>query len=103
MTIPPKGDPRRPVALAVRLMRLLGIIHLVLAGITVLPLFLVRRGFGPPVWARMVVVMVPLLPAVGYLLSAIFVRRRQAWGIVLGIVVASVSALFLLSTMIGVV
>jgi cytochrome bd-type quinol oxidase subunit 1 len=91
MALPPRGDPQRPLFLAIRSMRLLGIL---LLAISFLFLFVVVRGRS----LLNVIVMIGLfyfMPGVLYLVCAIFLKRRQPWAIVVGLTLASVQMLLI--------
>jgi hypothetical protein len=106
MPVPAKGDPRRPLHLAVRSTRLLGIVFIVfgLLMLLVVPAAFRSRGAaaagppaaGPPVWLGVVVAMMFMAPGVMYLVVGAFLARRKSWAVVVGIVVASVHGLFAL-------
>jgi len=96
MAIPPRGDPRRPLHLAVRSTRLLGILFLLIG---TLMSSLTLRG-GIPGRRGMVLTALLLLfyigPGVVYLVTAIFLARRRFWAVVVGLVLASLQSLFVL-------
>jgi hypothetical protein len=98
MPLPPKGNPRRPLHLAVRSTRLLGIVFLCFGMIVMLPsLLLLRRGMGMPLMiVQFISAMLYIGPGVLYLVCAIFLKQRQFWAVVVGIVLASIHLLFLL-------
>jgi len=93
MPLYPPGDPRRPLQLAVRSMRWLGIF---LTGIGLLILvsfaFLARRG-GVVSRLTLLSTLVYLGPGVLYLLFAIFLARKQRWAVVAGLILASIQAI----------
>lgn len=95
MALPPKGDPRRPLHLAVRSLRVLGVILVLFSlctlGPTTLPMLRSGRG-GPgnfPVFL-VLAVLVYLVPGVLYLVFSIFLARRERWAVIGGLVLASV-------------
>ncbi|HWP39779.1 MAG TPA: hypothetical protein VNL70_02550 [Tepidisphaeraceae bacterium] len=98
MPLPPKGDPRRPLHLAVRSMRLLGIVLLILGSFSLMPVVAaIRRGPDPRfAFAVVTVLMVYVVPGVLYLLGSVFLSRRRPWAIVVGLVLASVQLIFCL-------
>ena len=92
MALPPRGDPRRPLMLAVSSCRLLGAIGLLLGTCAGVPLLggMGRRGFGPPVaWAMLSLVLL-LGGGAAYLVFAHFVGRRRFWAVVSALVMTSV-------------
>jgi hypothetical protein len=92
MPLYPSGDPRRPLQLAVRSMRWLGI-FLTIIGVLMLVsfAFFLRRG---SVVSRLPLLstLVYLGPGVLYLLFAIFLARRQRWAVIAGLILASIQA-----------
>jgi hypothetical protein len=99
MALPPKGDPRRPLHLAIRSSRAFGIIFVLLGCATVVPLALTiaRTGFS----LRLIRVFVQFASAISitfgpgltYLVIAFYLKRRRRWAIVTGIVLASIQLL----------
>jgi hypothetical protein len=98
MALPPKGNPRRPMHLAIRSMRLLGIIQLCFVALTMLPMLLMmRRGFGMSfAVVELASATLYLVPGIMYLVCAIYLKRRAFWAIIVGISLASIQLLFLL-------
>lgn len=97
MPLPPQGDPNRPLQLAVRSSRALGVMFVALGGLSIVPMMLMSGGISPGV--RVVVAsaaVLYLLPGVFYLVVASFLERRAAWAVTTGIVVASFHGLFAL-------
>ena len=96
MPLPPKGDPRRPLHLAIRSTRLLAIIFLFLGG-CVCTAFLRGR--------RSTVISLPALaallfyfgPGVAYLIFSIYLKRRQFWAVLSSLILASIQLLFTLA------
>jgi hypothetical protein len=86
MTLPPKGDPQRPLRLAVRLMRVLGTAFVALGLISVLPYLLMMRGRGMGVpFFMFTSVGFYVVPGALYLVCAIFLARRKQWAVVVAI------------------
>jgi hypothetical protein len=100
MALPPKGDPRRPLHLAIRSTRLLGILCVLFGLCTMLPSFPTTSGPSAVLLAG--ASLVCLLPGAAYFLVSMFLARRQFWAVVLGLVLASLQALFALAALIGV-
>jgi hypothetical protein len=96
MALPPRGDPQRPMFLAIRSMRLLGILLIAFSLLIMVPMMLIRRGRSMPI-VEIAIGLVYLVPGVLYFLCAIFLKRRQFWAIVLGLVLASIQLLLLLA------
>ena len=95
MALPPKNDPRRPIFLAASSMRLLGGLLILLAGLLgAVGAFASRgpRGGSVPVGA-IVVTLILGLAGVAFLVSSIFVVRRQKWAVVLGLVLTGLELL----------
>jgi hypothetical protein len=100
MTLPPKGDPRRPLYLAIRSSRAFGIIFFLFGCVTVLPLAVTVGRLGFSFWILFQfasVVFVTFGPGVTYLVIAFYLKRRRRWAIVTGIVVASIQLLIVLA------
>ena len=86
MTLPPKGDPRRSIVSAARLMRLLGVMLILLS-------MAYGWGFIPPRrWHAML--ESASLPAVAMLLLSVFLERRRLWIIAVSLCVTGVACLF---------
>ena len=94
MPLYPPGDPRRPLQLAVRSMRWLGI-FLTIIGVLMLVsfAFFLRRG-GVVSRLPLLSTLVYLGPGVLYLLFAIFLARKQRWAVVAGLILASIQSVF---------
>ena len=107
MALPPKGDPRRPLVLAIRSTRLLGIIFLAFGAISLLPLALgLGRGRGGN-WAMTLFMIIGCLfyfvPGIGYIVCSMFLTRRQPWAIITALVLASINLLLVLFGLLGLV
>ena len=92
MALPPKGDPRRPMHLAIRSCQGLGALFIILSGLFGAACFL--GGRGPATRVILVMFLLVGVPGVLYVLTAVFMKRRQLWAVILGLVVSSVNALF---------
>lgn len=91
MAIPPKGDPRRPVALAVNAARTLGVLSLVLAALGLIG-FVMTIGTADPrplVAVFLGVGVMFVLPGILYLAFAGNLSRYQTWAAVVLLVMAS--------------
>jgi len=97
MALPPKGDPRRPLHLAVRSTRMLAIIFLLFGSCAFVP-FLIRGAM--PVNARVFLelgnVILYFGPGAVYLVTSIYLMRRRFWAVVVAIVLASIQLLLVL-------
>ena len=105
MALPPKGDPQRPLALAVRSTRFLGILFIGLGMCGTVPLFL--RGLGvatrpaatTPLAAMGFVALGTILlyfgPGALYLVCSVFIARRRTWAVVTAMVLAGFHILLL--------
>jgi len=98
MRLPKPGDPRRPLALAIRSTRALGGVFLLIGAFAALPLFFARGQLG---WIYPAALLVYFGPAVLYLIVAVFLKRRAHWAVVAAIVVVSIHLLFLLVALAG--
>ncbi len=106
MALPPKGDPRRPMHLAIRSMRLLGVILILLSLLGMLPLFFIPAA-RPGVSKILMIfffgaLLIYLIPGVLFLIFSIFLKRRQAWAIIGGIVLSSILLLIAVIALAGV-
>ena len=95
MAVPPRGDPRRPLHLAVRSCRVLGVLALLCATCALAPLFVGRRG-GGPMSVVATVLSLGLYGSVGtaFLVLAQYAQRRQFWAVVAALSLAGVVLLF---------
>ena len=77
MTLPPQGDPRRPLYLAIRSTRLLGVMFLLLGLITFIPTLQTNArllDIPRPVFMS---AMTHFVPGMLYLVSAVLLGRRR--------------------------
>jgi hypothetical protein len=104
MPLPPKGDPRRPLHLAIRSTRLLGGLFVVLGLFSLVPMLISFRGGFMRGMAVYFVVggMMYFVPGMLYVLCSVDLRRRQVWAVIVGIVLASIQLLFVLFGLLGV-
>jgi hypothetical protein len=103
MGIPARGDPRRPLYLAVRSTRVLGILFLLIG--TFVSLLLSVRGGMPRrggIFLTGGLLLFYVGPGVVYLITAIYLKRRQFWAVVVGLVLASIQSLFVLLGIAGI-
>ncbi|WP_428938455.1 hypothetical protein [Fontivita pretiosa] len=85
-------------------MRSLGIVFLLMAGMSVLPAMMLLRG-GSGASGRLMIAMafysmLYLVPGLLYLFCSIYLPRRRPWAIIVGLALASVQLLFCLPAMI---
>ena len=86
MALPPRGDPRRPLHLAIRSTRLLAIIFLFLGGCLCAAVLANGRRSS-----------IISLPAMAMLLFyTIYLKRRQFWAVLSSLILASIQLLFAL-------
>jgi hypothetical protein len=98
MPLPPRGNPERPLRLAIRSTRLLGIVFLCFGAISLVPLAFYRaRGPGFAFTLFYVLAsLVYLTPGIGYIICSVFLSKRQPGAIVATIVLAVLNVLFIL-------
>jgi len=104
MALPPKGDPRRPLHLAVRSMRLLGGILLLFTSCMALSVGMTLIRLGPKMLTSPLMFIGMLLyfvPGVCFFVFAHYLKRRQAWAVVASICLAGVGCLFMLIGLFG--
>ena len=99
MALPPRGDLRRPMHLAIRSMWILGglLVALGICG-TGGGLLVAQRGGLPPGMAvmQMIGALFYLVPGVLYIVFALYLKQRQFWAVIAGLVLASGQLLFVL-------
>lgn len=96
MPLPPRGSPLRPLHLAVRSMRMLGIILLLISMMSILSMALVRMRSGGIIMLMMVSMLTYMIPGVLFLVFSVYLSRKRAWAIIGGLVLTSISLLVLL-------
>jgi hypothetical protein len=87
MAVPPRGDPQRPLHLAIRSIRVLALLFLLVASC----------GFGSILAAgrRMpfivggAILVFYFLPGIAYVFFAIYMKQRKFWAVVAALVLAS--------------
>jgi hypothetical protein len=98
MALPPKGDPRRPLHLAVRSNRVLGIVFLLFGTCSLMPMIFlmtrggVRAGIMPP-QLLVAVSAVYFIPGALFMVFSVFLARRRPWAVVASIVVSTLVGL----------
>lgn len=101
MALPPRGDLRRRMHLAIRSMWVLGSLLLLigLCGIGGSLFSLAGRSPVPPGVGVMQLVgsTIYWAPGVLYVVFAVYLKRRQLWAVVGGLILASIQFLFLLT------
>jgi hypothetical protein len=105
MALPPKGDPQRPLHLAVRSTRVLGILFIALGACGMLPMFYLglargrTPGGGMPMGAMAMLGISTILfyfgPGAAYLVCSIFIARRRTWAVITAMVLAAIQLLFI--------
>ena len=107
MSLPPRGDPRRPLHLAIRSTRLLGVVLLLFGTCALAPfMYMLLSGSGaaasmPPAWTTMMIVLLYLGPGMLYMVLSVFLGRRQHWAVVCSLVLSSLLAIFFLVAFTG--
>lgn len=104
MALPPKGDLRRPLHLAIRSMRLLGIVFITLGMLGILPIVWIGWQMLGAVWLFFIVVVLMFYvgPGILYIVCAIYLKRRRTWAVVMAIVIASLHLLLVLAAIISI-
>ena len=104
MALPPKGDPRRPLHLAVRSTRILGILFIVLGAIGMLPTLLgiqraggIRLSIASMILLALFMSLVYFGPGALYLVCSIHIARRRTWSVVTAMVLAGIQLLLILA------
>ena len=77
MILPPSGDPRRPLYLAIRSTRLLGVMFLLLGVITPIPSLRNAASMFDLPWPVVASSLTHLVPGLLYLVSAVLLGRRR--------------------------
>lgn len=104
MPLPPRGNPRRPLFLAMRSMRAVGVVCLapgLFGFIRYLPWSLTMiqaRHFGEA-FAPLLPAVPYLLPGIGYFVCAKYIAQRRVWAIVLSLVLTSLLLLFAIAAL----
>jgi hypothetical protein len=99
MALPPRGDPRRPLHLAIRSTRLLGGLFVLFSFCAMTPL-LFPASFGGSARGASVYVAsaaaVYFVPGLLYIVFSIYLAQRKFWAVVGAIILASIQLLFVL-------
>ena len=77
MTLPPIGDPRRPLYLAIRSTRLLGVLFVLIGVVTPLPTLKKNPNVLDLPWPVLASSLIHLVPGLLYLISAVLLTRRR--------------------------
>ena len=77
MALPPLGDRRRPLYLAIRSTRLLGVLFILLGLLSPLPTLKSRPGLFDLPWPVVASSLIHLVPGTLYLISAVLLGRRR--------------------------
>jgi hypothetical protein len=93
--LPPRGDPRRPLHLAIRGTRILGYILISIGSLVLIP-FLSNLQKGTPRLEYLELSSFYMIPGIIYLMCAIFLRRRQMLAAILAIAHAAAQLILLL-------
>jgi hypothetical protein len=106
MPLPPKGDPQRPLRLAVRSTRILGILFVAIGLLGMLPIFFLRGGRGAGAGGglslalmsvvAMTTILIYVAPGALYLVCAVFIGRRRTWAVITAMVLAGIQLAFLM-------
>jgi hypothetical protein len=93
MSLPPKNDPQRPLAFAVRVARLLGLLLIVLGALWLVPIMFFDVAKHPTLAIFQVRgAMLALIPGGAYLTLSLALQRRRLWAAVMTIVIAGIHA-----------
>jgi uncharacterized membrane protein YqjE len=105
MALPPKGDPRRPLHLAIRSTRLLGGLFVLFGICGMAPaLYIMRGGPGPAAGLLLASgTLMYLVPGLLHIVFSIYLGHRKFWAVVGALVLASIQLLFVVFGAIGVV
>ena len=90
MTLPPPGDPRRPLYLAIRSTRLLGVLFVLLGLVTPIPTLRANPGRFDLPWPVIASSLIHLVPGVLYLICAVLLGRRRRAAVVAALGLAAV-------------
>ncbi|MEA2734505.1 MAG: hypothetical protein QOE14_956 [Humisphaera sp.] len=106
MALPPKGDPRRPLHLAVHSLRLLGGVWILFSTCAMSPFFLFR-GRGSALSVSALIYLLPVFlfyvaPGASFIVLSVFVARKRAWAVIVSICLASLACLVALLGLAGI-
>ena len=102
MALPPRGDPRRPLHLAIRSLRALGIVLLLFGTCTLVPMMMMMtrtgagRGVVGPAWIMVLGSFFYAVPGALFVVFSVYLGRHRFWAVVGALIVSSVVGLFLL-------
>jgi len=94
MALARKGDPRRPLQLAVRSTRMLAGVFLMLGTCTIFPMMMAGNPVRTGAALNVGVLIVYVGPGVIYLIVSMYLQRRRFWAVVVALVLASIQLLF---------
>ncbi len=101
MALAPKGDPRRPLQLAIRSTRLLGIMFSFI-GLLVFAIPVLAPGARSLATVVAIAVgVIYLIPGILYFVFHVFLARREKWAVIATMVVAGVHGLIGLVALAG--
>jgi hypothetical protein len=89
MPLPPKGDPRRPLHLAVRSTRVLAGLFIALGSCGLLPMLLYGLRFGR-LRGSVFFLLFYLGPGAAYLVFSIYLKQRKFWAVVCALILTSI-------------
>jgi hypothetical protein len=94
MSLPPKGDPRRPLHLAIRSTRILAIIFLFVGGCLCTAILVHGRRSSTTSLPAVALLLFYFGSGVAYLMFSIYLKRRQFWAVLGSLILASIQLLF---------
>ena len=99
MAIPPRGDPRRPLHLAIRSCRAVGGLFILFGIGPLLLVFANPRRNGVPAAANVIGAIIASTSqfaiATAFYVLALFLKKRQLWAVITALVLASLMFLVL--------
>ncbi len=101
MPLPPKGDPQRPLRLAVRSTRFLGILFIGLGMCGTMPMVWAgmrggpAAGFGVMAVIVLSTVLIYFGPGSLYLMCSVFIARRRTWAVITALALVGIHLLFM--------
>src|SRR5436305_12052178 len=104
MAIPPKGNPARPLALAVNAARVLGVVCIALGALSILPLVLLSGGQGSSRLLILVVAgvaMVFVVPGILYVVLAAYLKNRKTWAAITLLAIGGMHAILMALSLAG--
>jgi hypothetical protein len=98
MAIPPKGDPQRPLHLAIRSCRAVGGLFFLSGLGAVAGVFLNPTRKGPPTIGAILGAIAQFGPGVAFFVLAYFLKKRHIGAVILALVLASIAFLITLAS-----